>query len=85
MTLNERTTDMLARYGEAVKVSTAAHIIDRDRTTINRMLADGRLDAVCGGTQVDVRSLARYICQPAVENRLARMRKQGNPAAKWCV
>ena len=84
MTQQERTADMVARYGEAVKLTTAGHIIDRDRTTIKRMIADGRLDAACGGTMVDVYSIARYICAPALENTKARMRKQGLPD-RWAV
>ena len=85
MTQQDRAADMVARYGEAVKYTTAGKILDRDARTIKTMLADGRLDAACGGTMVDVYSIARYICQPAVENRKARMRKQGNAAAKWAV
>lgn len=85
MTLSDRTADMVDRYGEAVKYTTAGRILDRDARTIKAMLADGRLDAACGGTMVDVYSIARYICQPAAENAKARMRKAGNPAAKWAV
>lgn len=84
MTLQERTADMVARYGEVVKMSTAARIIDRDARSIRRMLDDGRLDAACGGTMVDVRSIARYICQPALENTKARLRKQGR-STRWVV
>ena len=85
MTQQERTADMVARYGEAVKIQTAARIIDRDRRTINAMVKDGRLDAACGGTMVDVYSIARYICAPAAENTKARMRKAENPATRWAV
>lgn len=84
MTLKERTADMVARYGEAVKYTTAGNILDRDARTIKTMLADGRLDAACGGTMVDVYSIARYVCAPAAENTMARMRKQGR-ATRWVV
>ena len=85
MTQSERTADMVSRYGEAVKPTTAGRILDRDRSTILRMVADGRLDAACAGTMVDVRSIARYICEPAAENTRARLRKAGNTAARWAV
>lgn len=84
MTLKERTADMVARYGEAVKYTTAGKILDRKDDTIRAMVADGRLDAACGGTMVDVYSIARYICAPAAENTKARMRKQGR-ATRWVV
>lgn len=85
MTQEERTADMVARYGEAVKITQAGRILNRDRHTINRMIEDGRLDAACGGTMVDVYSIARYVCAPAAENTKARMRKAGNPATRWAV
>jgi len=84
MTLKERTADMVARYGEAVKYTTAGKILDRSSQSIKDMLSDGRLDAACGGTMVDVRSIARYICAPAAENAKARMRKQGSNT-RWVV
>ncbi len=84
MTLKERTADMVARYGEAVKYTTAGKILDRKDDTIRAMIADGRLDATCGGTMVDVYSIARYVCAPAAENTKARMRKQGR-ATRWAV
>lgn len=85
MTPQERSDYMVSRYGEVVSMTDAGKILNRDRHTVKMMVEDGRLDAACGGTMVDVYSIARYICQPAVENRKSRMRKQGNPAAKWAV
>ena len=84
MTLQERTADMVARYGEVVKIIQAGRILNRDRHTVKMMLDDGRLDAACGGTMVDVYSIARYICQPALENTKARLRKQGRDT-RWAV
>ena len=84
MTQQERTADMVARYGEAVKYTTAARILDRKDDTIRAMIADGRLDSACGGTMVDVYSIARYICAPAAENTKARLRKQGRDT-RWAV
>ena len=76
MTPKERADDMVDRYGEAVGFTEAGRLIRRSRDTIRAMIKDGRLDAACEGTRVDVRSIARYICAPAQENYKARMRKQ---------
>ena len=80
--MENREEYMVERYGEAVKQSTAAKILDRDRSTIARMIKDGRLEAVCGGEMVCVHSIARYIEQPKAENFKARQRKAGR---KWAV
>ena len=85
MSIRERTEDMVTRYGEAVKLTTAARILDRDRKTIYRMIEDGRLETACAGTMIDVYSIARYICQPAQDNRRARMHKPINPASRWAM
>lgn len=82
MTISEREEYMVERYGECVKQSTAAKILDRDRTTIRSMLEDGRLDWACGGTMVCVHSIARYISAPRESDFKARARKQGR---KWVV
>lgn len=74
-----RTEDLLTRYGEAVKRSTAAHIIDCSPRTIAAMLSDGRLRAACAGTRVDVRSISEYIENPAAMNRAARLK------SRWMV
>lgn len=71
-----RTEELLTRYGEAVKRSTAAHIIDCAPRTIAAMLADGRLRAACAGTRVDVRSISEYIENPAAMNRAARLKSR---------
>ena len=80
--MDNREEYMVERYGEAVKQSTAAKILDVSRQTIHAMLNDGRLDAVCGGSMVCVHSIARYIEQPKAENFKARQRKAGR---KWAV
>lgn len=84
LTLNERAKAMIERYGEAVSKSKAARIIDRSPSTINVMIADGRLDAACGGTRVDVYSIARYICEPAKIDTETRLKKRGN-LCRWHV
>lgn len=78
----DREEYMVDKYGECVKQSVAAKILNRDPTTIRHMLDDGRLEWACGGTMVCVHSIARYIEQPKLENFKAKQRKAGR---KWVV
>ena len=82
MSEQERTNDMLDRYGEVCTRTVAAKILGRSARTITAMLQDGRIQTACGGTMVDVRSIAAYICQPRQADELARQRKMGR---KWAV
>ena len=82
MNPNDRLNDMLARYGEVCKRTTAARILGCCPGKIRAMLEDGRLAAACAGTMVDVRSIAEYIQQPKQLDELARQRKRGR---KWSV
>lgn len=75
MTMQERTDDMLARYGECCNRAAAAKILGRSATWIRYALEDGRLDFACAGTMVDVRSIARYLCAPRDEDIKARKTK----------
>lgn len=77
MTLQEREDLLIARYGEVTTKKEAGRILSKASTTINGMLNDGRLDYACGGTMVDVRSIARYIMQPAAEDSRARQVRKG--------
>lgn len=77
-----RMDDMLDRYGEVVKKTQAARILGCSAAKITAMLRDGRLETACGGTMVDVRSIAAYIETPAEADRLARLRKSG---LRWSV
>lgn len=82
----ERADLMVKCYGEVCKRSEAARILGRNPTTINAMLADGRLDAACEGTRVDVRSIARYISAPAQadeEARITRLKRRNG--SEWAV
>lgn len=86
MSANEREEMMVERYGEVCTRTVAARILGRSTGTINNMLSDGRLDAACAGTMVDVRSIARYISQPAqseFEARKTRMKRRRN--SNWAV
>lgn len=75
MTEVERIDDMLKRYGEVCRRSHAAKILHCTPQKINAMLDDGRLEWACGGTMVDVRSIAQYICQPKQADFEARVKR----------
>ena len=78
----DRMSDMLSRYGEVCKRSVAARILGCSKGKIRAMLEDGRLELACGGTMVDVRSIAAYITRPREMNAEARQRKMGRT---WAV
>lgn len=82
MTPNDRLADMLERYGEVCTRVAAARILGCSTGKIKCMLHDGRLETACGGTMVDVRSIARYIAQPRQIDEAARQRRKGR---KWAV
>lgn len=73
--VNDRTKMMVMVYGEVCKRAVAARILGCAPSTVNRMIEDGRLDAACEGTMVDVRSIARYIAAPKQEDFEARKRR----------
>lgn len=75
MTLEERTDIMVERYGEVCTKVQAARILGRSRKTIPGMIADGRIADACGGTMVDVRSIAAYIHQPKQADFDAKKRR----------
>jgi hypothetical protein len=86
MTYDERLDDMLRRYGEVCRRSAAAKILHCCASKINAMLADGRLSWACGGTMVDVRSIAEYICKPTQAEEDARRRRIADRrGSKWSV
>ena len=82
MTPSDRLTDMLERYGEVCTRVAAARILGCSTGKIKCMLHDGRLETACGGSMVDVRSIAEYITRPAQADELARQRRMGR---KWAV
>lgn len=81
-TQQERMDDMLSRYGEVCTKARAARILGRNAKTVRAMLADGRLETACGGTMVDVRSIAAYITAPKQADFEARVRRSGR---EWAV
>lgn len=82
MTPNDRLADMLERYGEVCTRVAAARILGCSTGKIKNMLYDGRLETTCGGSMVDVRSIATYITQPRQIDEAARQRRRGR---KWAV
>lgn len=72
---NERATLMVEAYGEVCTRATAGRILSRSAQSVNHMLADGRLEAACEGSMVDVRSIARYIAAPKQADEAARQRR----------
>lgn len=86
MTLQERTEALVERHGEVCTKTDAGRILGRSVNTIKAMLADGRLDAACAGTMVDVRSIARYIMQPKQADDDARKaRMMARRKSSWAV
>lgn len=82
--LNEEA--LVDKYGEVCTKKKAAHILGRSANTINAMLRDGRLDHACAGTMVDVRSIARYIASPKLEDHKARIQRlKQRTGSQWAV
>lgn len=75
MTVEERTSEMVRAYGEVCTKAAAARILGRNIATIGKMITDGRIELACGGTMVDVRSIARYIAQPKQADFEAKQRR----------
>lgn len=77
---------MVERYGEVCNKRTAGRILSRSASCINAMLKDGRLDEACAGTMVSVRSIARYISAPRLEENKARIRRiKEKNGSNWAV
>ena len=77
-----RTEDMVRMYGEVVRKAQAGRILNHHPNTITQMVEDGRLRTACGGTMIDVRSIAEYIESPARHDEAARQVRMGR---KWSV
>ena len=61
MTLEERTTAMVQLYGEVCTKSQAARILGRTPQTVYKMIADERLDLVCGTVCALVANVWAYL------------------------
>ena len=86
MTEAERTDLMVDRYGEVCTKTEAARILGRCVNSVKAMLDDGRLDTACAGRMVDVRSIARYICQPReAEFEARRLRMMARRESSWAI
>ena len=56
------------------------------RFILKSMLDDGRLAWACGGTMVDVRSIAEYICEPRAQEEKARKQRVARKySSNWAV
>lgn len=75
ITTDERTALMVQMYGEVCTKAEASRILRRNIRTVQNMIKDGRIDEACGGTMVDVRSIARYISTPKQADFEARKRQ----------
>lgn len=78
VSVQSRLDDMLARYGECCSQTKAAQILGKSARTIHRMLEDGRLRRIV--TDVDVRSIVRYLESPQDTAFAARVAKKRRPA-----
>lgn len=86
MTYEERAELYVAKYGEACTKATAAKILGCSAGKIYSLLKVEMLDLVCEGTRVDVRSIARYMCEPAKANFEARKRRMmKRNGSNWAV
>lgn len=86
MTELERTELLVNKHGEVCTRTDAAQILSKCRQTINKMLADGRLDSACAGEMVDVRSIARYISAPErTEFEAHKRNMQRKHKSEWAV
>ena len=84
--VTEREALMVEAYGEVCTKAQASRILKRHVQTIENMLEDGRLEAACEGTRVDVRSIARYIAAPKQEDFEARKRRlKMKHGSDWAV
>ena len=84
--VSEREALMVEAYGEVCTKAQAARILKKCPQTILAMMEDGRLEAACEGTMVDVRSIARYIAAPKQEDFEARKRRtQKKHGSNWAV
>ena len=58
--------DLLSLKADSVSKTRAAEILGVTRATIYAMMADGRLDGICGGKKVSLDSIRRFAASPGV-------------------
>lgn len=85
--LRERTEDMISRHGEVVRKSYAAqHILHCSTAKVRQLLEAHCLEYACGGTMIDMYSIARYICNRDEEEFKARQYRAAKKTnCKWRV
>lgn len=57
----DRCAAMVERYGEACSIAQACAAMNLSRTTVYRLLRDGKIGSACEGMRIDVRSMAAYM------------------------
>lgn len=57
----DRCAAMVERYGECCKIEQACEALNVSRTTVYRMVVDGKIKTVLDGKRIDVRSMAAYL------------------------
>jgi len=67
---------LIGVYGECCRQCVATKILGVTPPTIIQMMRDGRLRSVCGGSMVDVHSIAEYMDAPAQADFEARLKKR---------
>ena len=81
--VDERTAILINQYGECCTKAAAAKILGVGKSTIYRMIEDGRIKDACAGTKVDVRSIGAYLAKPAEVVRIERARARNS--TRWAV
>lgn len=86
MSFEERADLLTGKYGECCRRSVAAKILDCSTGKIRNMIEDGRLELVCEGERIDVRSIARYMCKPkAADWEVKKKRIAEKYNSRWAV
>ena len=84
MTNQEYADRLCATHGEACDQTKAAQILGCSTRLIRDALQDGRLESACGGTRVNVRSIAAYIQQRPQLDYNTRLKRRRERDGKYC-
>lgn len=83
---NNREEIMVRMYGEVTSKRDAAKILSVSTSKIKSMVNDGRIEAACAGTMIDVRSLARYIAEPKAMEEIGRINRiKAKNDTRWAI
>lgn len=81
----DRLEYLTLKYGECCTRVTAGQILNRSPASISQMVRDGRLQTVCEGKKIDMRSIAVYMDDAKREDRRVRLSKQQGKPVKYFV